>query len=147
VAPPATLFGHRPAQTNASEPLFLEDNDSPAPRHKELPERVNNDIEDLFAEFDDIAPLPGPLNVDALMQTARAKLNAEKSASNASGAIKERSEGLEKNREGSKSKEGKGMDDVDQISRRGIAKVDDERWDTVSPIVFRVFIFASYSVS
>ena len=114
-------------RTNAPEPLFLEDNDNPAPRQREGPGHVDDDMEDLFAGFDDIAPPTEPLNVDALMQKARARLDAEKRASNASGATKEQSNELEKNREGSKSKDGKGKDDGDQKSRRVIAKVDDER--------------------
>ena len=119
--------GHHPAQTNSSEPLFLEDNDNPAPRQRENAEQVDDDMEDLFAGFDDIAPPTQPLNVDALMQKARARLDAEKRASNASGATNEQSDELEKNRENSKSKDGKGKDDGDQKSRRVIAKIDDER--------------------
>jgi hypothetical protein len=119
--------GHRPARTNVSEPLFLEDNDNRAHRHREHPEDANDDMDDLFAAFDDIAPPTEPLNVGALMQKARARLDAEKRASNASGVIKEQSEELERGREGSKSREGKGKDDLDQKSRRVIAKVDDER--------------------
>ena len=134
---------HHTVRTTASEPLFLEDN---APR-REHPEHDNDDMDDLFAGFDNITPLIGPLNVDALMQKARARLDAEKRASNASGAINEQAEELEKNRGGSKSKEGKGKDDLDQKSRRVIAKVDDERWDAVSPITFRAFAIDSYSVS
>lgn len=136
--------GHRVVR---SEPLFLEDDDIPAPRHREHSEHDNDDMDDLFAGFDNITPLTKPLNVDALMQKARARLDAEKRASNASGAINEQAEELEKNRGGSKSKEGKGKDDLDQKSRRVIAKVDDERWDTVSPITFRAFTIDSYPVS
>jgi len=152
VPPSAPLFiseddGHHAVRTSASEPLFLEDNDNPAPRHKDHSGRVNDDMDDLFAGFDDIATHTEPLNVDALMKKARAKLDAEKRASNASGATKEQSEELGKNGEGSKSKEGKGKDDPDQKSRRVIAKVDDERWDTISPMPLRVFTNASYSVS
>ena len=153
VPPSAPLFrdfeddGNHAVRASASEPLFLEDNDNAAPRHTEHSERVNDDMDDLFAGFDDIATLTEPLNVDALMQKARARLDAEKRASNASGATKEQSEELEKDRKGSKSKEGKGKDDPDQKSRRVIAKVDDERWDTVSLITFCVFTVASYSVS
>ncbi len=139
--------GHHALRTSVSEPLFLEDNDIPAPRHREHSEHDNDDMDDLFAGFDNITPLTEPLNVDALMQKARARLDAEKRASNASGAINEQYEELEKNRGGSKSKEGKGKDDLDQKSRRVIAKVDDERWDTVSPITFRAFTIAPYSVS
>lgn len=155
VPPSAPLFrdfegdGHHAVRESASEPLFLEDhdNDNAAPRHREHSERVNDDMDDLFAGFDDIATLTQPLNVDALMQKARAKLDAEKRASNAFGVTKEQSEELGKDREGSKSKGGKGKDDLDQKSRRVIAKVDDERWDTVSLITFCVFTVASYSVS
>ena len=140
------IDGHHAERTSASEPLFLEDNDNPVPGHREHSEHDNDDMDDLFAGFDNIVPLTEPLNVDALMQKARAKLDAEKRASNASGAIWDQSQELEKNREGSKSKDGKGKDDLDQKSRRVIAKVDDERWDAVSPITLRVFIIASHSV-
>jgi hypothetical protein len=155
VPPSAPLFrdltfeddGHHATQTGASEPLFLENNDNPAPHHREHSEHANDDMDDLFASFDDITTRTEPLNVDALMHKARARLDAEKRASNASGAINEQPEELERNREGSKSKEGNGKDDLSQKSRRVIAKVDDERWDTVLPITFRVFTIASYSVS
>ena len=120
--------GRPAAPIPAAEPLFLEDTDNPAPRHqKEGPGHVDDDMEDLFAGFDDIAPPTEPLNVDALMQKARARLDAEKRASNASGATKGQSGEPEKDREGPKSKNGTGKDDVDQKSRRVTAKVDDER--------------------
>jgi len=119
---------HHPTRTtNPAEPLFLEDNDNLAPRRREGPEPVDDDMEDLFADLDDIAPPTEPLNIDRLMQKARDRLDAEKRASNASGATKEQSDELEKNGEGSKSNDGKGKDDGDQKSRRVIAKVDDER--------------------
>ena len=149
-APLSRVFendGRHAERTSASEPLFLEDDDNPAPRHREHPEHDNDEMDDLFEGFDNIVPLTEPLNVDALMQKARAKLDAEKRASNASGATWDQSQELEKNREGSKSKNGKGKDDLDQKSRRVIAKVDDERWDTVSLITLRVFTITSCSVS
>ena len=119
--------GHRPAPTNASEPLFFEDTGDPVPRPRGDPKRVDDDMEDLFASFDDIAPPTQPLNVDALMQKARAKLDAEKRASNTSTATREQPGEPGKNKEGSKSKDGNGQDNLDQKSRRVIAKVDDER--------------------
>ena len=119
--------GHHPVRRNATEPLFLEDDDHPARPQREGTEQVDDNMEDLFAGFDDIAPPTEPLNVDALMQKARARLDAEKRASNASGATKEQFDELEKNKEGPKSKDGKGKDHGDQKSRRVIAKVDDER--------------------
>jgi hypothetical protein len=119
--------GHHPARTNASEPLFLEDDDNPAPRRRQGPERVDDDMEDLFADFDDIAPSTQPLNVEVLMQKARARLDAEKRASNASGGTKEQSNELETNGNSSKSKDGKGKDNSEQKQKRVTAKVDDER--------------------